>query len=64
MVDISLSFDGVVHRGTLVDKHLTTQIGFCVELLDKQFVGTAVEVPVDVTGTLASIVLPIVGELD
>lgn len=64
MVYVALAFQGEIHGATLVNQHLATQIGLLLELFDIEAVGTAIEVPIDITGTFAGVILSIVGELD
>lgn len=64
MVHISMVLQRKIHRAALVNHQLATQVGLLFELFDVESVGAAKEVPVDVLGAFAGVVLSIVGEFD
>lgn len=59
-----LMVEGEAHRAALVEKYLATEVGLFLKLLDEEAVGTAIEVPVDILGAFADVVLAVVGEFD
>ncbi len=65
LVLIGLLFvPGVVHRGRGIHHDLAAQVGFFLEPLDEQLVRAAVHFPVNVAGTFAGVVQPMLGKLD
>ena len=64
MVYLALSFMWKEHGRTLVNEQLAAEVGLLLKLFDVETIGATVEMPVDVTGAFARVILTVVGELD
>ena len=63
MLEINLLAHWKTHARTLVDDQLATQVGLLLVAFHKQFFGTAIEFPVDMTDGFAGIIEPMLGKL-
>lgn len=64
MLETAMSVQREIHRRGVVDEQLAAEVGFLLEALDKEFVGTRVQFPVDAAGRLARVVQTVFRKFD
>lgn len=64
LLETAMAFEREQHGTAVVDDDMATEVGLFGKAFDKEFVGTAIELPVDVFGRLAGVVEPMFGKLD
>ena len=64
MLKINLLPHGEAHARTLVDDQLAAQVGLLLVTFDEEFLGAAIEFPVDMADGFACVVQAMFGELN
>ena len=64
MLEVDLLPHGKTHARALVNDQLATQVGLLLVSFHKEFLGTAIEFPVDMANGFACVVQAMFGELN
>ena len=64
MLEINLLPHGETHAGTLVNDQLAAQVGLLLVAFHEEFLGAAIQFPVDMTDGFASVVEAMFGKLN